>query len=189
MLRLQLNPKTTEPKRTALEARMEEARRKALQLPPGTVGFGPLAIDYSDDDATRYRGGDLGWLDTDPARYHIDPAALATGFALEERGQISSVIRGKDALYLVRVIDRRPAHSVAPAPNIELERHRALLAKRRALESAFAEETRAEIPVRLNVAAVSAWKARQINTRDKSRILSTQTTALSTAAPSRADPE
>src|SRR5262245_7373836 len=120
MLRLGVNAKATPARIKETEARLEEARAKASRLPPDTLGFGPLAIDYSDDDPTRYRGGDLGWLETDPARYHLDQAMLAAGFALADPGEISPIIRGADALYLVRSIDQRNAAAAVNKPDDEL---------------------------------------------------------------------
>jgi peptidyl-prolyl cis-trans isomerase C len=149
-LRLQVNPKASAVKRKEAEARLEEAREKAQKLPAETVGFGPLAIDYSDDDTTRYRGGDLGWLETDPSRYHFDEAMLKAGFALKNPGEVSPVIQGKDGLYLIRAVARREATTTVAKPDEVLARHRAQIEKRRALENAFAEDTRRMIPVEVN---------------------------------------
>ncbi|HAB18466.1 MAG TPA: peptidylprolyl isomerase [Verrucomicrobiota bacterium] len=150
ILRAQVSPKASALKRKETATKMEAIRAQALQLPPGTLGFGPLAFENSDDDSTRHRGGDLGWLNPDPGRYHYDSNVLAAGFALRSIGEISSVIRGQDGLYLVRLIDRRQAGSAATQPDENLLRHRAQLEKRRSLELAFAEETRLMIPVTLN---------------------------------------
>jgi peptidyl-prolyl cis-trans isomerase C len=154
VLRLQLNPKSSPSKLRETEARLEEAREKAKRLLPGTVGFGPLAINYSDDDTTRYRGGDLGWLETDPSKYHFDEAMLKAGFGLKTAGEISPFIHGKEGLYLVRAIDRREAAATASNAGDELARHRATIGKSRAVENAFAEETRQMIPVTVNSAAM-----------------------------------
>jgi hypothetical protein len=150
ILRLCVNPKASPGRLREAETRLEEAREKAHQLPPDTLGFGTLAIDYSDDDSTRYRGGDLGWLDTDPSRYHFDQAMLTAGFGLKNAGDISPIVRGKDGLYLVRAIARAEAAATIAKPDEELARHRAQMEKRRALETAFAEETGQMIPVTIN---------------------------------------
>jgi len=160
-LRLQFNPKASAAKMKEAEARLEEARAKAQALAAETVGFGRLAIDYSDDDTTRYRGGDLGWLETDPSRYHFDEAMLKAGFGLKNAGEISPIIHGKDGLYLVRAIDRREAAATASNAADDLARHRATIEKRRALENAFAEETRQLIPVTVNSAAAEKLAVHQ----------------------------
>jgi len=160
-LRLQVNPKASAAKIKEAEARLEEAREKAQELPADTVGFGSLAIAYSDDDTTRYRGGDLGWLETDPSKYHFDQAMLKAGFGLKNAGEISPIIRGKDGLYLVRVIERREAAATASNAGDELARHRAKIEKRRALENSFVEETRQMIPVTINSTAAEKLAVHQ----------------------------
>jgi peptidyl-prolyl cis-trans isomerase C len=160
-LRLQVNAKASAAKMKEAEARLEEAREKAQELPAETVGFGRLAIEYSDDDTTRYRGGDLGWLETDPSKYHFDEAMLKAGFGLKTAGEISPIIHGKDGLYLVRAMERREAAATVGNAGDELARHRAQIEKRRALENAFAEETRQMIPVTLSSAAVEKLPVHQ----------------------------
>ncbi|MCI0541038.1 MAG: peptidyl-prolyl cis-trans isomerase, partial [Verrucomicrobiales bacterium] len=155
ILRLQINPKASPAKLKETEARLEEARVKAQSLPPNTIGFGALAIDYSDDDTTRYRGGDLGWLERDSAKYHFDPAMLAAGSALKTPGETSPIIRGREALFLVRLIGQRVAEEATPKPAEDLVRHRAHIEKRRTLENAFAAETKQMIPVTMDPIAIS----------------------------------
>src|SRR5262249_6214129 len=51
----------------AAAARADEALRLATALPATSRGFGTVAADYSDDQVTRYRGGDAGWFTADEA--------------------------------------------------------------------------------------------------------------------------
>lgn len=160
ILRQELSPKASVAKVRAAEERLAEAREKALRLPALTVGFGALALDYSDDEGSRMRGGDLGWLKNDPAHYNLDSAVLAAGFALPQPGDITPIIRGQDGLYLVRVIDRRSTGPAAQVENLELLRHRALREKRQAVEQAFAEEIRRLIPVSVDTGALAEFTRR-----------------------------
>lgn len=155
ILRQQLYAQSSPAKVKAAEERLVEARAKAAQLPPGSAGFGALALDYSDHEDTRLRGGDLGWLEPDPARYHFDSEAIKAGFALSQPGEMSSVVRGKDGLYLVRMIERREVSRAHSGAEPGLVRHRAYLEKRRGVEEAFAEETRRLVPTTINESVLS----------------------------------
>lgn len=155
MLRLDASPKATPEKRAHLESRLQKARTLAGGHVPIPEGFGALAMTHSDDTATRMRGGDLGWLEADPTRYHLDSNVLSAGLALTTPGEISPVVHGKSGLYLVRLIDRKPA-AARPDPTVSPEwaRHRALMDQRKVAEATMLEETRRMIPVTLNAPLV-----------------------------------
>lgn len=158
VLRLGLNPKAGAEKQRQVAARLEEARARTATLPAGTLGFGELALDYSDDPATRLRGGDLGWLEPDPSRYHLDPEVLAAGFALQTPGDLSPVVRGQDGFYVVRLIgrNREPAAMAANSATDEaLARHREHLERRQAVEAAFLDEIRRATPVTVDTNRVA----------------------------------
>ncbi len=162
MLRLEANPKASPAKHQTIQRRLEEARTRATTLPADTVGFGALAFEYSDDDSTRSRGGDLGWLETDPSKYHLDPQVLTAGLALRIPGEISPVVRGHDAFYLVRLLARKPADTrPATAADAALVAHRQQLERRKVIEQSFVEETRRTIPVTVNTTLVEEWIAQR----------------------------
>jgi parvulin-like peptidyl-prolyl isomerase len=113
----------TPEKRAQRHARIEEAHAKAAREPaPVQTGFGPLAAEYSYDQATKYHGGDLGYLmegafgnDADA----LEPAVTAAVFQLKEPGQISDIIETSRGYYLLRLTERQPAtvRSFASARN------------------------------------------------------------------------
>lgn len=95
---------------TQAEARAKEALGKARALGAATAHFGPVAREYSDDQASRYRGGVIGWLtDGRAGDYRHDPALLEAAFALDVDGAFSDVVRGRDAVYVVRLVERQQA--------------------------------------------------------------------------------
>lgn len=159
MLRLEAGPKAGADKTRRLEQRLEEARSRAATLPPGTAGFGPLALEYSDDDATRARGGDLGWLAADGSKYHLDPQVLAAGFALQHPGEISPIVHGETGLYVMRLMDRRRA-ATEPEADEALARHREHLVRQQAVEADFLDTIRRTIPVTVNTGLVEQVIAR-----------------------------
>ncbi len=133
-------------KRAELRARAEEARRKAVAQPvieprgAAVGGFGPLAAEYSEDVASRFRGGDLGWLDPNSTAYHWPAAVLRAGFALP-RGQVSEIIEAGGSFYLVMKTDERKS-TVTPFAQVERGLKQAVLQrKRQELETAFREDS------------------------------------------------
>src|SRR5207302_3329303 len=98
------------PERLAeAEKRIEEARQLVLALPAGTRGFGRVAIDYSEDQASRYKGGDAGWFDQGLTAYRWPADVVSAGFALKANGEVSQVIKATNGLYLVSKLDTRDA--------------------------------------------------------------------------------
>ncbi len=126
-------------------ARLEEARRQVLAAPapggrgPAAQGFGAVAINCTDDQVSRYRGGDLGWLKT-PSDFTRWPASVVeSGFRLP-KGQISDVIEADDGFYLIMKSDERPA-VVTPLEKVQAGLRRKLEdQQRRAVATAYVEE-------------------------------------------------
>jgi hypothetical protein len=92
--------------------RLEQAKKAVLAQPggvPAADGFGKLSIPNSEHAPSRYKGGIIGWLET---AQHSDPwraAVLEIAGKLESPGQVSEVIARDEGLFLVRLIERKPA--------------------------------------------------------------------------------
>ena len=145
LLHLQAEPKMSDAKRAELRVRLEDARRRTLENPPrggrgpAASGFGALAIEYSDDQTSRHRGGDIGWLDAGKLEYRWPRPVLEAAYALE-KGQITAVIEAEGGMYLAMKTDEREL-AVTPFAQVEATiRHSLLLKKRREIEDAFRQE-------------------------------------------------
>ncbi len=159
ILHLETHPTMSDEKREAIRARLSDARKKAEEMPPEVRGFGPLAIEYSEDQASRYKGGDIGWL-AEGRDYRWPAPVVSAGFALDQSGEVSDVIESDGGVYLVKLLDRRPAETAAldkVAPRI---RHKLLLEKRREVENAFMAEKRAvTTPIKIYPEALASIPA------------------------------
>ena len=161
-LRLQWTPRTSEARRGELLRRMRDARARALGLDASTEGFGELAIEGSDDDATRSAGGDLGWRTG-----FAEPEVADAVAALARPGDVSPVIEGRHGVYLLRLISRRDAGGLATATRGAgaVASHLAQRARREATEKAWADEIRARIPVEVQTndlrSVRAAWESRR----------------------------
>ena len=101
-----------EPLVARYKPRLEQAKKAVLAQPGGVPvaeGFGKLSITNSEHAPSRYKGGIIGWLETAP---HVDPwraATLEIAAELVRPGQVSDVIARDEGLFLVRLIERKPA--------------------------------------------------------------------------------
>lgn len=112
MLKIGLDPSAGEPAWKAAMARMQEARDKVASLQAAVPHFGTLAQEYSDDAASRYRGGVIGWIAEGRSdRYSYDPSVIEAVRSLDEPGSVSQVLRGRDGVYLVRLVESEPRQS------------------------------------------------------------------------------
>jgi parvulin-like peptidyl-prolyl isomerase len=144
---IQADAKMGAARMAELEGRIAEARKQTLDLPAGTRGFGKVAMDFSEDQASRYRGGDVGWFDQGLKDYRLPAEVVTAGFDLKSPGDISDVIKTAKGFYLVSRIEVRPVTTV-PLATVQPTIQRRLLAdKRQEGQMAFDQEMRRMAPV------------------------------------------
>lgn len=102
--------------RKAAERRAAQALAEARRLPPAAPDFGALAATYSQERASRYQGGDIGWLARGEAT-RWPPEVVTAIFALESPGALAPLVETARGYYLVRLSAReesrlRPLASV-----------------------------------------------------------------------------
>lgn len=137
-------------KKAELLKRAEKARVEALTLAPGVPGFGGVAATYSEHQASRYRGGDIGWLPADGLDAGFDKKVSDAISALTIPGQVSSVITAPDGYYLAKLIETKGA-SVKPFARVkDGARYRVVQEKKQRLEREFIERLKEKIPVAVN---------------------------------------
>lgn len=87
--------------------RLEEALTK-LDQDNSNRSFGNLSIDYSEDQATRYRGGQLRWISEQQRDTHrLGPEVVTALLALREPGELSPVLPSGDRWFVTRLLERR----------------------------------------------------------------------------------
>lgn len=142
--------KATDDIRARLRQRITEARTRATQQSgangPATRGFGPLSIDYSEDQATRYRGGDIGWLPAGKSDARFDPQVVSTLFALPQPGDISEVLETTRGCYLVKLLENRPEQT-KPMDAVQASiRHQLQVQNQQRLEADWKKAARSATP-------------------------------------------
>jgi parvulin-like peptidyl-prolyl isomerase len=146
VLFLELPAHATEERKTQLKQRLAEARDKVLSQPasePAARGFGALAIEYSDDQSTRYRGGDIGWIQAGRGDARFDKLVLDTLFALPQTGSVSEVLETPRGYYLLKLLELRPQQVRTLDAARSVIEHKLLLESRQRLESEWRKTARA----------------------------------------------
>jgi hypothetical protein len=133
VIKVDCPPTSSEAKRVACRARIEKALRLARDP---EAGFAAAAAECSDDQASRYRGGDIGWVDPAMGHARIPSDVIAAGAAMPSDGAISGVIEAGDGFFLVKRIAARepataPLETVAPRLRAQLLRDKRSAAQRR----------------------------------------------------------
>ncbi|MCK5335740.1 MAG: peptidyl-prolyl cis-trans isomerase [Gammaproteobacteria bacterium] len=108
IIHLKLSSLASKEKQAEVKIKAEAIYKLAKTLPESVKGFGSLAAKYSEDQATRYIGGDIGWLIKGKAYNNIDYNILQSIEALKNKNELAPVIKAKDGFYLVKLIEEKP---------------------------------------------------------------------------------
>jgi peptidyl-prolyl cis-trans isomerase C len=134
--------KMSEARRAEARQRLEAALALADSNPaPGgrgaaASGFGAVAIDHSDDQTSRYRGGDIGWIETTAKQTRWPESLLVAGRALKT-GARSNILECDDGFYVIMKTDSRPGGDRPLAEIAERLRQGLLREKQHACEERF----------------------------------------------------
>lgn len=102
----------------AASASLEEARAayQALPADPTRSGFGPLAVTFSDDNDTRYQGGNAGWITANSTHILLPPEVVTAAVALPGPGLVPGIIQSSGAAWLVLVMEVKSSAAVPLDP-------------------------------------------------------------------------
>jgi hypothetical protein len=160
-------PSNADPeRRRAAVEEMGQIRAAAISSPPPDGTFGVLAQNHSDDQASRYQGGDVGWFtfkNLDSRRAGLDPMVIAALSELKAAGDISPIIQAASALYLVKLVERqaasqRPLSEVADGVKYLLGRETARLQREEIFDHALVG-----LVIRTNMALLDSLEVPVLN--------------------------
>ena len=153
VLFLKSSPKAAPEQRAAVAEQAERLRIQA-QAADGPA-FERLVREHSEDQATRYQGGDTGWLSAGADKKGWDPAIAEALRALQRPGDCAPVVTTATGFYVVRLTGTKPA---ATRPLTEVGpaiRHQLQQAKSEQSTAAFHGRMRAGLDIRTNTAALA----------------------------------
>jgi peptidyl-prolyl cis-trans isomerase C len=127
VIQFKLSSKAEVEKRIEMQAKAEAVRIKALTS--DAVGFARLAQQYSEDQSSRYAGGDMGWLKEGESASRWPVAVTKAALALNKAGEIAPLVATADGFFVVRLTERRdaavrPLAEVREAVKFQLQRSR-----------------------------------------------------------------
>jgi peptidyl-prolyl cis-trans isomerase D len=91
------------------DAEIAEIRQKAedvLKKAKSGANFEDLAQKYSEDDATKTKGGDLGWIVEKQTVPEFEQAAFSV-----PKGSVSDLVKTQYGFHIIKVLDRETAHT------------------------------------------------------------------------------
>jgi peptidyl-prolyl cis-trans isomerase C len=149
LLYLPISPRAGEEDRAAVRQRMEEARALALELAEDERGFGSHAMTHSEEATSRFKGGDIGWLEAGATASRWPDEVVKAGFALKEKGDLSEVFEAGDGIYLLKKVDSREPAVRSLDGRLRSSLEAAILKQKRStLEADLLESWRASTPVK-----------------------------------------
>lgn len=150
ILVIELPKKATPEVRAEAVARATELRERARVESTNETHFGVLAQRYSVDQATRYAGGDFGFLTSREIEHRYGAELLKALNGLKIPGELSAVVETPRGLGLVKLIERRPESRPPLAEVRDGIAHRVTQAKRIQTERDIAMAARSAVEVRVN---------------------------------------
>lgn len=134
--------KASDARKAEAKKRLEDAIALADAQPaaggrgPAAGGFGQVAAQHSEDQVSRYKGGDIGWIETGAKETRLPANVVEAGRALE-KGKRSGVLEAADGYYVILKTDARPGGARPLEEVADNLRQQLLREKRRALEEGF----------------------------------------------------
>ena len=111
-----VNLRATPEKRTQLREHAESVLAQAQRS--DTAGFRELVRRNSDDQATRYFGGDIGWLTQGDHSGGWGSPLEKAAFAISDPGDFAPLVESPQGFYVVKLLEKKPA-GVRPFDQVE----------------------------------------------------------------------
>ena len=135
--------------RQRAEAVLEEARRATDDR-----AFAQVVARHSEDQATRYRGGDIGWLGAGRAGY--DPALAEALLKLSRLGELAPLVETARGFYVAKLIEKREAARKPMAEVREALRYQISRQKAEQADRAFHAAMKSGLDIQINRALLDS---------------------------------
>jgi len=105
LIQFHSSSKATAGKRAELRQRAEAVLEEARKA--DSAAFTSLAQKHSDDQATRYQGGDTGWVRTGDDALPWPVAVTEAAAALSRSGDCAQLVETPTGFYIVRLLEKQ----------------------------------------------------------------------------------
>ncbi len=106
VLFLKTSPLAAPEKREQLMAKAQSLLDQARTATPRE--FALLVQANSEDQPTRYQGGDIGWVSREAKALALDPAVTEALFTLQKPGDFAPLVSTRRGVYIVKLLDFQP---------------------------------------------------------------------------------
>ena len=159
-----VSPKAEPARRAAVRERLEGYRREIQAGADPKATFAILCSNHSDDTATRYLRGELGWLQREQLAGRIGESVAEEAILLSSTNRLSAVLESPTRMVLLlhlghRPVQMRPLDEVAPQIRFEIGKQR-----EEELQRALAQELNRRVPVQTNLSVLARLKAPAVPT-------------------------
>lgn len=153
LIQIKGSSKATEEKRAEVRERAEKVFALAQQ--PDS-NFSELARLHSEDRATRYSGGDGGWMERGQVPPSWPQELTIAAFAVETPGVLAPLLEAHGSFYVLRLVDRQRAGVRALTEVRDRVIHQLKQKQRMLAEQRFQAEQRAGVNVEIHQAALQS---------------------------------
>jgi len=151
---LAANPRATPEKHAETRQRAENVLAHAREA--DATGFAHLAQQHSEDQSTRYRSGDAGWLRLNDLESRWEAEVVQAAFSLKTIGEVAPLISTSRGFYVLRLSETRPV-AVRPLSEVqEAIRYQLSQARQQRQQAQFLEEARRNSRIEINQALLDS---------------------------------
>jgi parvulin-like peptidyl-prolyl isomerase len=154
---LKVSSKASPEKLAEMRGRAEELRAQAVTT--DEAGFARLVQQHSDDQSSRYTGGDTGWLRAGESSGHWPGAVVEAALALEKIGDVAGLVETTNGFFVVRLTERRAAEVRPLAEVREVVRFQLQHNRQRQQQEEFAAELKRGLNIQINEAVLKTITA------------------------------
>ncbi|MCI5223821.1 MAG: peptidyl-prolyl cis-trans isomerase [Candidatus Electrothrix sp. AR4] len=174
VIKISVPTNVSEEKKEQLLQKAHKARDEAIALSADVTAFGRVAVTYSDDQVSRYRGGDSGWLNMNAPEQKWEQGVINHISSLKNPGDISPVIQGKEGFYLLKLMEVRKS---VPLPFEQVKDkigYRLVQEQKQQIADVFFREAKKRIDVSVDYEAMkhveSPVRKQQVSQKDQKTI-------------------
>ena len=158
VIELRHSPRATEAKKAEVQQRAAAVLAEAYSSGASESAFSALAQRHSEDQATRYGGGDAGWVSRNESS-RWPSAVIEAAFALERHGELAPVITTANGCYLVKLLERKEAGHKPLAEVAEAIRYELAIKARHRAQDEFYNAAKADLAIEINHALLNSLPA------------------------------
>ncbi len=149
IIEFRYSTKATDAKKQEVLQRASAILADAASSKASELTFGALAQRHSEDQATRYAGGDAGWVSRDEST-RWPSTVIEAAFALDKPGGLAPVIATSNAFYLMKLLERKEASRRPLEEVAEAIRYQLAIRNRHQVQDTFYKAAKADLKIEIN---------------------------------------